>query len=451
MRMRLTWILAILALVAIGVLMACSTKYSASSNGLVIVPSTYYIPGTANTPVMQSFSLNLSNGHIAQINNVNGPPIDGLPTAVVLDPAGAFAYVIIYQNSAVPGSETGIETFPVTSDGKLGVGVPQTLNGEQIYLNGPSNPPESVPAVPVALAMDSGGRFLFVADTATEDSVGNSIPGAVSVFSIGSDGSLTEVANSPFVLPVGAGANLSTPGPCTASQNCSSTLSLAVTPTVFPPAYAFCSGFAPPTTENLYVADSVNYVLLNYSVDLTAGALNLVPYASGVPGIPTGTVPSGVAVDPCARYAFVANASPSNSVSAYKICSLASVVSQPPCPVVDFSLNAIGLPAPAGDNPGPITMDAYANFLYVVNTGGSSISPFKVNQLTGTLTALSPTPVATNLGANSIAVRADDSFAFVANTTSGNVSQYAITPASGALTPQSPITTYNNPSGVAVK
>src|ERR1700726_4607302 len=86
MRTRFTWIVAILALVAIGFLIACSTKYSSSSNGLVVVPS----QGSA---VMQTFTLNLANGATSQINNVNGPPTPGLPTAVILNPAGTFAYV----------------------------------------------------------------------------------------------------------------------------------------------------------------------------------------------------------------------------------------------------------------------------------------------------------------------------------------------------------------------
>src|SRR5208282_1431827 len=76
MRTRFTWVVATLALVAIGVLMACSTKYNSSYNGLLVVPS----QGSA---VMQSFSLDLSNGHTSQINNVNGPPTPGLPTAVI--------------------------------------------------------------------------------------------------------------------------------------------------------------------------------------------------------------------------------------------------------------------------------------------------------------------------------------------------------------------------------
>src|SRR5580704_284379 len=148
MRTRFTWIVAILALVAVGVLMACSTKYSAANNGLVVVPS----QGEA---VMDSFSLDLSNGHISEINNVNGPPTPGLPTSVILDPAGAFAYVIVYQNAALSNSVTGIASYQIASDGKLAYIATTPLTN------------------PVAIAMDSAGKFLFVA---------NGIEGTVSVF-----------------------------------------------------------------------------------------------------------------------------------------------------------------------------------------------------------------------------------------------------------------------------
>src|SRR6202023_3618594 len=120
----------------------------------------------------------------------------------------------------------------------------------------------------------------------------------------------------------------------------------------------------------LYVADSVNYALLNYSVDVLAGTLTLNPYSTSLPGIPTGSVPSGVAVDPCNRFVYVANTGPGasqNTVSGYTICSAINLAAQPPCPVADFSLHAIGSPVAAGSNPGPIAVDAYGSFFYVVN------------------------------------------------------------------------------------
>ena len=408
MRTRFTWIVAILALVAVGVLVACSTKYSSSSNGLLVVP-------TQGAAVMQTFSIDLSNGHVSTINNVNGPPTNGLPTAVILDPPGKFAYVIVYANPAVNNSATGIETFSVASDGKL------TAIGTTPLTN------------PVAIVMDSAGKFLFVA---------NGSEGTVSVFSIGSNASLSEVPNSPFPLALPTGGQAP------------SASALAVTPTVYPELYAYCSGFSAPTTENLYVTDSVNYEILNYSVD-PSGALNPKTVSATVPGVPTGTVPSGVTVDPCNRFAYVANAGVSNSVSAYTICSVVTQI----CPSADYSLHEVtGSPYVVGDAPGPLAVDAYASFLYVVDTGSSELSAFRISQSNGTLTPLTPPTVATNTGANSpnsgansIAIRSDDSWLFVANINSATVSQYAIVPATGALTAQTPITTFNYPSGVAVK
>jgi 6-phosphogluconolactonase (cycloisomerase 2 family) len=106
---------------------------------------------------------------------------------------------------------------------------------------------------------------------------------------------------------------------------------------------------------------------------------------------------------------------------------------------------------PTGDVPGPIAVDPFAKFVYVVDTGSSQLSGFRISPSDGSLTAIAGTPVATNSGANSIAIRSDGSWIFVANFNSANVSQYAITQATGQLTPQTPFTTLNSPSGVAVK
>src|ERR1700691_1080504 len=138
MRIRFTWIAAILALIALGFLAACSTKYSAANNGLVVLP-------TEGSAVMQSFSLDLGNGHLSQINNAAGPPIPGASGQVILDPAGAYAYVIVTATPALTTSTTGVASFQEASDGKLApVGVTPVSNA-------------------VALAMDSAGKFLFVA------------------------------------------------------------------------------------------------------------------------------------------------------------------------------------------------------------------------------------------------------------------------------------------------
>ncbi len=406
MRTRFTWILGVAVLISIAALLACSTKYSSSNNGLVVV-------STQGNADMDTFSLDLGNGHITQIFNSAGPPTSGQPTAVVLDPAGDYAYVMVFQSAAVNASVTGIESFQVASDGKLGSGTTYTLNGG---------------ATPLAMVIDSAGKFLFVADSA---------PAAVSVLAVGSGGKLSEVAGSPFPVT-------ELPGGITRGQTPAPS-ALAISPTVYPPAFAVCSGNVPPTTENLYVTDSNNYVVLNYSVSSSG---TLTPVSENA----TGTVPSGVTVDPCNRFVYVSNSQPDNSVSAFTICS---TISLPTCPNADYSLLPVSSTlATTGNNPGPLLMDAYANFLYVLNTAGNSISAFKVSTTTGSLTPLSPTPITTsgpNGSPTSMAIRSDDSWLFVANLNAANLSQYAITPSTGALIPQAPIQTDNFPWGVAVK
>ena len=406
MRKRFTWFVAILVLVAFGLLLACSVKYSPNNDALLVSPS----QGLA---VMQSFSVDLQNGHVAQIYNDNGPPTDGIPTQVILDPQGAHAYVILQANPAVMGgSVNGIETFNILSDGKL-------ANIGQVTL----------PISPRALAMDSAGKFLFVA-----------VGGSIYVYSIGADASLTQVG-TPTSLPAQPGGQ----GPPVASA-------LTVTPTIYPAQFAYCSGATPPTTENLYVTDSVNYVLLNYKV-LSTGALDFVPFSNttgGVTGISTGSVPSGVAVDPCNRFVYVSNAAPNNSVCAYTICYGVSLASS--CPSANFSLQPVsGSPYPAGDDPGPLVVDPYGKWLYVLDTGSNQISGYGIASATGAISPFTGAPTATNLEPTSIAIRKDDSWLFVSNLNSANISEYAVTPATGILSPQAPITSFNYPSSVAVK
>jgi hypothetical protein len=426
MRTRFTWILAVAALVSAAILVACNNNYTASNNGLVVV-------STQTDYVIDSFSLTLGNGHIVQLYNAAGPPSDGVPTSLVLDPAGANAYVLVTKSSFVNQSSTGVETFPIQSDGKLGSGKMTILANASFTPSGGAA--ESVPVMPTSMVIDSSGKLLFIADAETSDSAGNPVPGAVSVLSVGSGGGLTEVPGSPVILS-------KLPGSTTLTAIASAS-ALAVTPTVFPASYSLCSGNTPPTTENLYVTDSNNYLVLNYSVS-SAGALTLVSENS------TGTVPSGVTVDPCNRFVYVSNAQPDDTISAFSICT---IVSLPSCTVGDYSLLPIvGSPFPAGgNNPGPLMLDAYANFLYVLDTASTSISVFKVGTTTGALVPNSPSTVATNSFPTSMAIRSDDSWLFVTNLNSSTLSEYSITPATGVLTPQTPVQTDPLPWGVAVK
>src|SRR5260370_33076843 len=108
MRTRFAWIAVVLVLVLLGFVVACSTKYSSSSNGLVVIAS-------RDSKGMQTFSLRLRNGHVSQINNTSGPPTPGLPSSALLDPAGPFVYSMVTHDATLPagaGNTPGRGGFP---------------------------------------------------------------------------------------------------------------------------------------------------------------------------------------------------------------------------------------------------------------------------------------------------------------------------------------------------
>jgi 6-phosphogluconolactonase (cycloisomerase 2 family) len=94
-------------------------------------------------------------------------------------------------------------------------------------------------------------------------------------------------------------------------------------------------------------------------------------------------------------------------------------------------------------------VDAYGAFLYVVEVGSGGVAGFRIGASTGGLSSIGT--YAAGAGANSIAIRSDDSWLFVANSSASTLSQYAITISNGVLLAQPVTTTFNIPTGVAVK
>jgi 6-phosphogluconolactonase (cycloisomerase 2 family) len=423
MSKRLGWLLGVVVLVSIGVLVACGTTYNSSSDGLVIV-------GSQGSGLIETFSFNLGNGKVASVSNSPSDTssrtcvLNGVPSSLVVDPAGAYAYAIINANPACANSANGILAFKVNSDGTT------TVAGNVV-----ADPN------PVAMSMDAAGKFLFVAEA-----------GGVNVYSIGSGAALTAVSNT-YTFPT----TLMVPN----------LVALAATPTVFPAIgingvqNSVCSavGLNPPTSQYLYAVDSVNNVVWEFAVDTNTGALGNPGIQAVVPSFATGAIPAGVAVDPCNRFVYVTN-SHTVSVSAFTICN-GSTTQATTCPVpADGSLKEVaGSPFPLSgspNGPGPLVVDPYGNYVYVLGTLSNTINPLKISPISGSLTALTPATVATGVGPKSIVIRSDDNWMFVTNYGSSSlggksVSQYSIMPATGALSVQEAIETDNYPWGVAVK
>src|SRR5260370_27990373 len=243
MSKRLAWLLGLVGLVLIGLLVACGTTYNSSSDGLILV-------GSQGSGLIETFSFNVGNGNVSAVDNTPADTanktcvLNGVPSSLVMDPAGAFAYAIINTNPACSGSTNGILAFKVNSSGTT------TAVGSQVSFKGD--------VVPSMMVMDPAGKFLFVANR------GTTVPGSVSVFAIGSGGTVTEVAGSPF----------STPPPPIPQSNID-IVSVAVTPTVFPAIgingvqNSVCSavGLNPPTSQYLYAVDGIGNQVVEFTVN----------------------------------------------------------------------------------------------------------------------------------------------------------------------------------------
>jgi 6-phosphogluconolactonase (cycloisomerase 2 family) len=443
MSKRYGWLLGIVVLVTIGLLVACGSSYNSSSDGLVLV-------GSQGSGLIETFSFNLFNGHVSAIDNTPTNTsnqvcvLNGVPTSIVVNPAGTFAYAIINARSDCPNSKTGILTFKINSNGTTAV------TGSLVSFNsGPA------PVVPSTMVIDPAGKFLFVADRATTAGPSTSpvyVAGSVSVFAVGSGGSVTEVAGSPF---------FATPQ-TTLPQSAQDIVSVAPTPTVFPAIgvngvqNAVCSapGISPPTTQYLYAVDGLGNQVFEFQVNTSSGALTNPSSLSSVPSFATDQTPAGVAVDPCNRFVYVSD-SLTNKVSAYTICngsptqsSTCSSLNQPGALVQvtgsPFSLSG-------STNPGPLVVDPYGNNVYVLGLDSNTVSPLKISPISGSVTPLTPATVATGLQPVAMTIRGDDNWLFVSNYNAATVSQYSITPATGQLSVQPTIPTDNYPFGVAVK
>jgi 6-phosphogluconolactonase len=192
-------------------------------------------------------------------------------------------------------------------------------------------------------------------------------------------------------------------------------------------------------------------------VDTSTGALGNAGFSSVQP-FAVGSVPSGVAVDPCDRFVYVSN-NQSNTINAFTICNGLATQDPNSCPstpggdgkLVPVAGSPFSLSGGGANLPGPLVVDPFGNNLYVVGTGSNTVSVFQISPVSGSLRAASPAVVATGLRPTSIAIRSDDSWLFVTNFTAGTMSQYSITPATGSLSPQPAVTTDNYPWGVAVK
>jgi 6-phosphogluconolactonase (cycloisomerase 2 family) len=328
--------------------------------------------------------------NIGSLTTVGGSPFQAQqgPTAIVINSAHTFGYVSNGNANTITGY-----TFD--------------LNGSMI-----ANGSQPTGPTPVALAIDSSGKFLFVASQGTPEP--NFAPGYLSVFSISTSGTLTPV-QAQIPLPA-----LQCPVP--QALSCPAPVALAIT----------------PTASFLYVADQSQNLVFTFGVDPSSGKLT--PNAT-LPAVPTGNAPSGLAMNATGTLLYVANRD-SENVTGFTISADNSAI--------PGALSAIAGSFATGLSPVALAVDPSGQYLYVTDKSSNDVTGFKIKGVIGTLSALSNSPYNTGIGPDAVAISPTNKFLYVANSGNASISAYQINPTSGNLIPASgAVPTGAEPAGIA--
>jgi 6-phosphogluconolactonase (cycloisomerase 2 family) len=350
-------------------------------------------------------------------------------TAVSIDPTGRFLFAVdingnkAYTLSANPGtgalallaavrtnelplailSNTG--AMPVTYTPKFSYATNQadksiseyTVNTSTGALTAVSGSPLADANGPQAVSATPNQKFVYTANS-------NS---SVSGYSVNTtSGALTKLTSSPFtgnsnhpvaigVEPTGnflytvnngdnsvSGFSIATNGKLTFFA----TLSTGTNP----------QGMAmDPLGRYVYVTNTTDNALSGYSI--INGTLSPLSLSTSA----TGTTPMGATIDPSGQFLYVAN-SGDNTVSAYSISFFENFQGGDLAAVT-------GSPFAAGNAPAAVVAEPSGKFLYVANSGGSSISAYSINNSTGVLTPITGT-FTTGSSPDSLSVSNDGKF-----------------------------------------
>jgi hypothetical protein len=417
---------------------------------------------------VSSFALDLNSGTLSLINsnastcptaatNSNPEPC-GIPLDILLDPTGAFAYVL---NQGTPCVQSGNTCVPTSANPVPPSIFTYTVNSDG-SLSAPSSSGVTWTGADTAVAMtrDAAGQFLYVIDQGVYTTQGNcplngssdaSFAGcpSISVFAMQKgSASLTLESGSPFYV----------------SKVPTALSAIAVSS-------AGASACGSTSQELLFVTGS--HDLLPQQVDNTvslfcvssSGTLTEQPnspYAIAaidpVSVLAVNTIPAGQ-TGAGGVFVYVGSNGPGGgNVNPFEVCMVADSV----CSQQDVSENLmVPLSCPttscivgAGQNPSKMLADPTNNFLYVMSQGSNQVFGFRIGTTSGTLTPLTPANEPT--GAQPVAmalhptVNNTGQFLYTSNAGSSNISGFTLDPASGSMSNPVTVIAPASPSGIAV-
>ncbi len=396
-------ILAVTAVIVAGAgLVSCGTSNTVD---YLYATSSRNNPGQINV-----YRVDSQSGALTQIPDSPYPTQGRNPVSLVIDGAGKNLYVANRDDNSIL---------------QYGIGTDAKLYGANT-INPSGSEPVSLAIHTYTGANNSSVSFLFVDENLQPNYTDlNTGPGALYVYQLGSDGTLSSTPITQTVngtaqnyYPLGmtpTAVNVTDDGQhiyatdilatgqtgtdtvasggsgagCTAGQGAIEGFNFsqldsnglptgAITPATGSP---FCAGVTPsavashPYSTFLYVTDSAQNQVIQYSINTTTspGSLRTLPQSV----VATGTAPAGIVVEPRGMFVYVSNRI-GGSVSGYAV-NLGT-----------GALTALGTGGSAATQTQPICLivePALARFLYTANFVDGSISGFSLDPNSGALAA----------------------------------------------------------------
>ncbi len=440
-------------------LLSCGSSSSRPSGLLYVL--TQGSSGVGNN--VSSFAIDLSSGNLSLINSnastcTTSGVSCGLPLNILLDPAGAAAFVL---NQGVPSVSVAPTIYPyaVNSDGSLSSpGTPVAWNCiSQVATTPPCTAANSYPDLGAAMARDAAGQFLFVIDQGSSPppttcpARGAGVMNATDAMNFAGCPSISVFATQPgsTALTFVSQSSAYQQSPFFTSKIPSALSVLTFTSSGSTTAQEFlfvtnnsdictvgCNPLHNDNTLSVYsvsssgvLTEQVNSPYSTATIDpLTVQAVNTNP----------GQASSGV---------FVYVGAAGNAAGALDLFQMCTVIGQANCSAQDVNnevLVPVGSPTSVGQKPVGMVVDPTNKFLYVVNELSSNVYGFLINTTAGTLTALSPANLSTGSQPVALAMHSSGKFLYTSNNNASSISAFAVSTTSGSM---SSLNTVNSPSG----
>jgi hypothetical protein len=436
---------------------------------------------------VSSLAVDLDTGNLSLVNSnastcptaasVTNPEPCGLPLDILLDPAGAHAYVLnqgtpceLQNNVCVTGSETIVPTiypYTVNSDGSLsnpGTAVTWTSN--------------AYPDTAILMERDPAGQFLFVIDEGSYPSPGYPISSStnpscphaptsasdvcpsISVFAMSSSG-LTLQSGSPLYLsriPTSVSAlSFTPPGSSTAEELVfmTSNFDICTTASCYIPCTVTCTPGPQDNTLSVYCVSGCPNAPSGQLVE-QPNSPYVVAVVDPVSVFAVNTNPSGGTTS--GVFVYVGQGASPGAVYPFQLCTIQNAVCTPQevaenllIPVTSCATSCI---VTVGLNPLQMITDPTNNFLYVLSQGSSQVFGFRISTTTGTLSVLSPPSQPTGNGPVAMAlhpsVNNTGQYLYTSNSGASNISGFTLGTTSGTMSNAITVVAPAAPSGIAV-